>query len=248
MSKLRIEYEDEHILVVYKPAGLLSQKSKKGDLCVTDLVHAYYKSRGYGSMYAGLIHRLDRPVGGPLLIAKTKRAAELFSRAVKNRRVQKTYKAIVFGIPEITCTRLVHYIRNTDGMVAGIGTEENREFKLSELELELIKSGRFHDIALFENSFSLVSVNLITGRKHQIRAQLSAIGHPIVGDSKYFNIEGAERKNFSGEVLSGMNECNFLPWGEIALYCDYLGFRHPLDNGRLVEVRIEYPRHWIKIP
>ncbi len=240
MSKMRIEYEDEHLIVVYKAAGVLSQGDKTGDPSITDYVRGYLEEKGAKAPYIGLIHRIDRPVAGLVILAKSKRAADLMSRLLRNDRVRKRYLAVVFGLPTQEKGTLKHYILEKEENGHSIAFDEKKNgAKESILEYEVLGSAKMHDIKEFEEKFSLVSIRLITGRKHQIRAQFSAIGHPIVGDSKYFT--QAEK------IKEKMLKCNFLPWGEIALCSNYISFPHPLKNGNIIEVQSPYPEHWVEI-
>ncbi len=236
---MRIEYEDEHVLIVYKPAGVLSQGDITGDLSVIDFAQKYLNTKDP----VFLIHRIDRPVSGLLTIAKSKRAAELFSRLLKKGKIHKKYTAIVFGIPQPLNGELKHVLLEREGEPTlaynEIPVNENpKNFKEAVLKYEVVKSAKFHNIKEFENSFSLISVELITGRKHQIRTQFASIDCPVVGDSKYFNQAEQVRKK--------MLDVSFLPRGEIALSATYLGFSHPLKNGNIVEVKIPVPEYWVK--
>lgn len=239
LSKSRIEYEDEHVLIVYKPAGVLSQGDHTGDASIVDLAQKLIGTKD--PVY--LIHRIDRPVSGLITIAKTKRSAELFSRLLKKGRIRKKYNAVVFGIPTQTSGELKHYLLEREGEPTlafdGVPKNDNpKKYKEAVLKYEVLKSSKFHSIKEFDNSFSLISIELITGRKHQIRTQFAHIGCPIVGDSKYFSQ--------ADDVKKKMLDVSFLPRGEIALSAVYLGFPHPLKNGNIVEVKIPTPEHWVK--
>ncbi len=240
MSKIRIEYEDEHLIVVYKSAGVLSQGDRNNEPSIIDYVRLYLKGKpGTVEPYVGLIHRIDRPVAGLLLLAKSKRAAELMSRLFRNDRVRKKYLAVVFGKPQDEKGILKHYLLEKEGSSTKAFKEKGAGLKESQLEYQVLGSTKLHDIDEFDGTLSLISVRLITGRKHQIRSQFSAIGCPIVGDSKYFT----QPEKLKEKML----KCNFLPWGEIALCSNYISFPHPLKNGKIIEIEIPYPRHWVKI-
>ncbi len=239
---VRIEFEDDNLLVVYKPAGVLSQKDKTGTPSIVEFVKDHLTKKGAKEIYAGLVHRIDRPVAGLLVIGKNKRATELVSRLFKRDRVRKKYSAIVFGKLDKPKGELKHFLLEREGettLAFDKLPKDNKKYKEAVLEYEVIGCGKYHDIDAFDKVFSLVSVRLITGRKHQIRAQFTAIGHPIIGDSRYFTQ--------SGLVKDKMLKCNFLPWGEIALCANYISFPHPLDNGKIIEVQTALPDHWIKI-
>lgn len=242
MSKVRIEFEDDNLMVVYKPAGVLSQRDKSGEDSIVEFVKDHLARKGVKDVYAGLVHRIDRPVAGLLVIGKNKRATELMSRLFKRDRVRKKYSAIVFGEIEQKKGELKHFILERDNettIAFDTLPKDKNKYKEAVLEYEVLGSGQYHDIGAFNKTLSLVSVRLITGRKHQIRAQFSAIGHPIVGDSRYFTQTGMTKDK--------MLKCNFLPWGEIALCANYISFPHPLDNGKIIEVQAKLPDHWIKI-
>jgi len=239
MSKMRIEYEDSYIIVVHKPAGVLAQDDDSGDVSVVQYARSYFASNGSGVPYVGLIHRIDRPVSGLMIVAKDKRSAGLFSRLLQRGRIRKKYQAVVFGSPPYESSSLKNYILERQKETSLVFEKASSKTKEAVLEYELISSGVFHDIRDYGGKFSFLSIRLITGRKHQIRAQLSAVGNPIVGDSRYFNTNVVLTKK--------MLKCNFLPKGEIALCANYISFPHPLLNGKIVEVQTAIPDYWVKI-
>jgi 23S rRNA pseudouridine1911/1915/1917 synthase len=243
MSKMRIEYEDQYVMVIYKPAGVLSQDDESGDVSVVQYASQYLAMSGNlpkgQSPYVGLIHRIDRPVSGLMIVAKDKRSAGLFSRLLQRGRIRKKYQAIVFGLPSNKSARLENYILERQKESSLILENPSPKSKQAILEYEVLSSGIFHDIKDYGGVFSLLSIRLITGRKHQIRAQLSAMGNPIVADSRYFNTNIELRKK--------MLKCNFLPKGEIALCANYISFPHPLMNGKIIEVQTAIPDYWVKI-
>lgn len=231
MFNLDIKYEDEHVVIVNKPAGILSQKDISKDKAIVDYIQQY---KGYE--YLALLHRLDRPVSGLIMLAKHKRAARLFSKAIKEGKIYKKYYAVVFGIPK--SKELKHFMLDGDNNTVSIYDNYIDGAKEIVLEYKVLSSMKCHDISYYKGSFSVLDVTTYTGRKHQIRAQLSHIGHPIVGDSKYFNNKDLESK---------MLKCNFLSKGEIALCAYYLKFKHPLFSGKEVIVEMAYPNYWLKI-
>jgi 23S rRNA pseudouridine1911/1915/1917 synthase len=244
MSKIEILYEDEHILVPLKPAGVLSQKDRIGEGALAEILREQNPSLKNIELHP--VHRLDRPVSGPLILSKSKRAAELFSRAFRDDKIWKKYIAVVFGVPRSLDSELKHFIFAPQNKEVTVSSSEKPDYKEALLEYKLIipVKATVSDLNIFDNKFSFLEVKLITGRKHQIRAQLSAIGHPIVGDSKYFNVSGAERKAFDKTTTDKMLKASFLPKGEIALYCSYLSFKHPLKHGKLVEINVQQPLSW----
>ncbi len=169
-----IIYLDNHLMVLHKPAGMLVQRDRTGDESLLDLARAYLKKRFNkpGNVYLGLVHRLDRPVSGVIVFARTSKAAARLSAQFRERRVEKVYRAVVEG--EIAAAGEL-----TDRMIRSGATSRieegdgGREARLSFRRL-LCGHGR-----------SLVEINLGTGRHHQIRLQLAHTGHPIIGDFRY---------------------------------------------------------------
>lgn len=238
-SNLRILYEDEFVIVVFKEAGVLSQKNKFDTVSLNDMVLDYLKNT-YCSDYVGLLHRLDRPVAGPIMFAKTKQSARLFSKQFKDNKIFKKYYAIVFGKTN-DAERLEAFLDDKTDNVQ-ISKELKLNFKPAILEYKLIKTLKMNTIDIFDNYLSLLDIKLITGRKHQIRAQLANIGHPILSDIKYFNINN----NFNEAELKLMSDSTFLDRGHLALFCYYLSFNHSLKSGKRVEIILDYPQNWPK--
>ena len=212
-SAIEILYEDNHLLAVNKPAGVLSQADATGDVPLLAAAKAYLKEKygKPGNVFLGLVHRLDRPVAGVLIFARTSKAAGRLSAAFREGRVEKTYHAVVAGVPTPQRGTLRHWLckiaaqRRT--MVVRPDTPGAR---LAVLDYRVMAASA---------AGSLVAVRLHTGRSHQIRVQLAAMGHPILGDLKY----GAAAP---------------LPAGNIALYACRLQVAHPTRNETL---RIEAP-------
>lgn len=179
MESLNVLYEDNHLIAVYKPAGILVQGDKSGDISLLDEVRIYIKKKydKPGNVFVGLVHRLDRNVDGIVLFAKTSKGASRISEQIREHTVKKTYHAWVHGTPKASQANLVHFlVHNESNNLSEIFDTEKANSQKAELSYELIKT---------EGEFSLLKVNLKTGRHHQIRAQLSYMGHPIVGDIKY---------------------------------------------------------------
>ncbi len=179
MPDLQILYEDNHLLAVFKPAGLLTQGDKTGDISLLELtkqwlIEKYHKP---GKAFLGMMHRLDRPVAGVVLFAKTSKAANRLSLQFRARTVQKSYLAVLQGLVTPESGRLRHYIRKRPG---------NRRVQIARQPFEDAQNAELRYTVLeYADGNSLVYVRLHTGRHHQIRAQFSAIGHPILGDRKY---------------------------------------------------------------
>ena len=168
MNNLKILYEDNHIIVVIKPYNVPVQADSSNDLDMLTIIKNYIKEKYNkpGNVYLGLVHRLDRPVGGVMVFAKTSKAASRLSEEVRTNKIHKTYLAVVHGILDKKCDKLINKMSYID--------EKNG--KEAVLEYKVIKE---------EDNLSLLKINLITGRHHQIRLQLSNINHPIYGDQRY---------------------------------------------------------------
>lgn len=211
---VEILYEDNHVIVVNKRPGELVQPDTTGDPALEDTVKAYIKVKYNkpGAVFLGVVHRIDRPVGGAVLLAKTSKALVRLNEQLKQRQFQKTYWAIVENKPADGSTEgeLRHYIvRNgkTNRSMAydtlnAIPKNLQSEAKEAKLRYKLLASGdRYH----------LLEIELLTGRHHQIRCQLSKIGCPIKGDLKY----GASRSNKDGGI---------------SLWAKRLTFEHPVTH------------------
>ena len=175
---IEIIYEDNHLLAVSKPKGLLSQEDYTGKPDLLTLCKEYLK-REYnkpGNVFLGLLHRLDRPVSGVMLLAKTSKAASRISEQIRQKRVKKTYLAVVEAeAPENGL--LTHYLKkHKDTNVTQVVSRQSKRAKLAELMFDRID---------YKNGLSLLKITLITGRPHQIRVQLAHEGLPIRGDKKY---------------------------------------------------------------
>jgi 23S rRNA pseudouridine1911/1915/1917 synthase len=193
-------HEDNHLLVLYKPAGLVMQRGTGAGPNMADMAKAWLKERHNrpGRVFAGIVHRLDGPVAGVLVLARTSKAASRLSLQFRTGAVEKTYLAVVQGRPEPFSGRLVHRLvrRGRYSIPALPHAGGGQDASLSYRVLETRPGG------------SLVEVKLETGRRHQIRAQLAAVGCPVTGDVGY----GAPRG---------------LPHGCIALLARRLAFVHP---------------------
>ena len=181
MQDLKVIYEDNHIMIVEKIPNIPSQADKTGDIDLLTLVKKYLKEKYNkpGNVYLGLVHRLDRPVGGIMVFAKTSKAAARLSNQVRERILKKKYLAVVDGKIEKQTGILEDYLyKDERHNISKVVKKEKKNAKLAKLDYEVIKYNEVKDL-------SLVKVNLHTGRHHQIRVQLSHFGHSIFGDQKY---------------------------------------------------------------
>jgi len=187
---MEIVYEDNHIVVVNKAAGEIVQGDKTGDTPLSEMVKQYLKEKYNkpGNVFCGVVHRIDRPVSGLVIFARTSKALERLNKILREGEIHKTYRAVVEGHPAQKEALLENWLVS-DGRInkTFVTDSRNRDAKLSRLEYRTVEEG---------DRYSLLEINLLTGRKHQIRAQLSAIGHPIKGDLKY----GARRSNRDGGI------------------------------------------------
>ena len=181
MQKLNVIYEDNHIIVVEKPVNIPSQGDKTGDIDMLTLVKRYIKEKYNkpGEVYLGLVHRLDRPVGGVMVFARTSKAAARLSEQVRNKDFKKKYLVIVDGKFEKNKGTLEDYLlKNEKTNTSKVVKEGTKNAKLAILDYEVLKYNE-------EINLSVVKVNLHTGRHHQIRVQMANAGHSICGDQKY---------------------------------------------------------------
>lgn len=212
-GKVNVIYEDNHLIVLEKPRNVLVQADNTKDLDLLTMVKSYLKEKYHkpGNVYLGLVHRLDRPVGGVMVLAKTSKAAGRLTNSIKNHQLQKTYLAVL-------CGRLV---RN--------GTLEDYLEKDVKLNKTVISNtGKYarldYEVLDYKEGKTLVKINLVTGRSHQIRVQFAARNLPLWGDQKY------NKKAIVGE--------------QIALWAYKIKFEHPVTK-EILEFKIkpkdEYP-------
>ena len=186
----RILFEDNHLLIVNKLPSEIVQGDKTGDVCLLDDVKSYIKDtyNKPGNVYAGLVHRIDRPVSGAVIFAKTSKALSRMTIKVKEREFSKTYLAIVKNKPPKDEDELSNYmIKNEAQNKSYIVDSKTKGAKLAQLRYRVVGTSE---------SYYLLEVELITGRHHQIRAQLAHIGCPIKGDLKY----GFPRSNADASI------------------------------------------------
>ncbi|GIZ08643.1 RluA family pseudouridine synthase [Flavobacterium sp. UMI-01] len=207
-DNLQVLHEDNHIIVINKRVGDIVQGDKTGDKPLSDIVKEYIKVKYNkpGEVFLGVVHRLDRPTSGIVVFARTSKALSRLNELFKNRETQKTYWAVVKNKPPKPQDKLVHFLkRNEKNNTSKAHLKEVPESKLASLDYTIIKE---------LTNYFVLEINLHTGRHHQIRAQLAAIGCPIKGDLKY----GFDRSN---------------PDGGIHLHAQKLTFTHPVSKENL---------------
>jgi len=204
-SGIDIIYEDNHLLVAKKPVNMLSQADGTGDLDILSILKEYIKKRYNkpGNVFLGLVHRLDRPVGGVMVFARTSKAASRLSEQIRTRGFEKTYLAVIHGTPSEKKGSLEHYLdKDSASNTVKVVSSSDSGAKKAVLEYRVTDS---------RSGLSLVEINLKTGRPHQIRVQFSYIGHPLFGDQKY------------GTQINK-------PGQQIALWSARIAFRHPTSK------------------
>lgn len=212
--KINIIYEDNHIIVVEKFPNILVQKDNTNDLCLTDYIKDYLKDKYNkpGNVYLGLIHRLDRPVGGIMVFAKTSKAASRLSKSIQNKEFKKTYYAVVEG-STLEYDEYNDYIYKDSNTNTSYITTKDKG-KIASLSYTTIKH---------TDNLSLVEINLITGRSHQIRVQFSYHNHPLIGDQRY-------NKNAQANT-------------NIALFAKKVEFIHPTTK-ELLSFELDLPNRY----
>ncbi|MGM9774233.1 MAG: RluA family pseudouridine synthase [Candidatus Egerieousia sp.] len=236
----RILYEDNHYLILNKRSGEIVQGDKTGDECLAETLKAFVAQRDSkpGAVFMGVAHRLDRPVSGAVLFAKTSKGLERINALLRNGGVHKTYWAVVCSQPPVSesqsqdgWTGLTSWLyrnekQNKTYIYKGKihKTPEGQEiapkgYKAAKLKYRFIKA---------TDRYFIVEVQLLTGRHHQIRAQLASIGCPIKGDLKY----GAPRSNKDGSI---------------SLHARYLEFKRPIGDGQTIQVTAPLPEEFSKI-
>ncbi len=199
-DNLQILHEDNHIIAINKRVGDIVQGDKTGDIPLSEVVKEYIKEKYKkpGEVFLGVVHRLDRPTTGIVVFARTSKALTRLNEMFSNRETQKTYWAIVKNKPEKEQDTLVHFLKRN---------EKNNTSKAHIKEVEASKKAILDYTLLKQlDNYSALEINLHTGRHHQIRAQLAAIGSPIKGDLKY----GFERSNTDGGIHLHSRKLNFI--------------------------------------
>lgn len=204
---INIIYEDNHLLVIDKPAGVLSQEDKTGSPDVLTLCKQYIKKKYKkpGDVWLGLVHRLDQPVSGVMVLAKTSKAASRLSEQVRNRSIKKKYWAFVYGMTPESQTLKHHLVKDEKANFVKAFNSSKSFTKPAELSFRTVKTSK---------DYSIVEIDLVTGRPHQIRVQMNKVGFPLWGDYKY------------GEVDTG-------PGKTLGLRAIKLEFIHPTTKKKL---------------
>ena len=216
MSIVKVLYEDNHIVAVLKPAGVLTQGDSSGEESLMDMVKKYLKEKYKkpGNVFLGLVHRLDRPVSGIILFAKTSKGASRLSEQFRSHEIEKIYQAIVIGRPKENREALTNFL-SKDGKT---------------LKAEKSSSGKeavlYYEVVFSNDKYSLLKIKLETGKFHQIRAQLSLVSLPILGDVKY-----------GGEKWENENI--------IALSATAISFKTATED-KEIKLSISLPKEWGK--
>jgi 23S rRNA pseudouridine1911/1915/1917 synthase len=212
-----IVYQDQHLICVCKPARTPVASEDSGDVTLLDQVRQWNAARQDPGKkgYCVPIHFLDRPVSGVILFALSSKGASRLNEQFRNHKIRKTYLALVQGVPLPTQQKLIHWLAK-DG-------DQNRSYPVVEGDSEGKKCILSFQVRAQSPTHSLLEVNPVTGRSHQIRAQLSAIGHPIFGDKKYGSAVGWD--------------------GRIALHARKIMFQHPVSKEELV-LEAPCPSYW----
>ncbi len=215
MEDLIILHEDNHIIVVLKPQNIPSCEDESKDADMLTIIKEYIRKTydKKGNVYLGLVHRLDRPTGGVMVFAKSSKAASRLSEQLRDGDFEKRYFAVLAGIPKEEKATLTHYMKkNPVNNMVYVCPPTVSGAKFAELEYSILET---------VDELALADVRLHTGRTHQIRVQMSAIGTPVYGDMRY----GGEKAKK----------------GFLALWAYYLSFTHPVSKERMV-FRVEPPK------
>lgn len=220
MRGIEVIYEDNHLIAVNKKAGDIVHSDETGDHTLEEDVKEYIKVRYNkpGEVWLGTLHRLDRPVTGVTIFARTSKAAERMSKLFQKKGITKIYYAITKNTPDPLFGKLSNYlVRDEMTNKVKVKSKPSADAKLAELEYEVV--GHL-------DASSLIKINLLTGRHHQARAQLAKIGCPILGDLKYGSTIPIHDKS-------------------IALHCKEMNFIHPVTNEE-IKIEADFPKivHW----
>ena len=216
-DNLLVLHEDNHIIIINKRAGDIVQSDKTGDKPLNDVVKEYIKEKYNkpGNVFLGTVHRLDRPTSGIVIFARTSKALERLNKMLREKSIKKTYFAVIKDKLKRKENTLINFLKKNP---------KNNKSKAFPKEIEGSKKAILHYKVIKElTNYSLLEIDLETGRHHQIRCQLSTIGHPIKGDLKY----GFARSNKNGSIH---------------LHARKISFTHPV-NKELIEVTAPLPKN-----
>jgi 23S rRNA pseudouridine1911/1915/1917 synthase len=240
---IKVLYEDNHIIAVVKPAGVLTQGDRTGDENLMDMVKSYLKDKYKkpGNVFLGLVHRLDKPVQGIVLFGKTSKGASRLSEQFRNHTIQKTYHAIVVGKPKEQKGNIKEQVNKISFFAEGFTNKTDQELlaeikkatktRTAELSYEVVKYGRPFDTAQGKSCYTLLKILPKTGRFHQIRIQMQQMGCPILGDTKYPSAS-------SGQVSKEWQDKN-----SIALAATAIIFKTATDD-KVINLEIPLPEGW----
>jgi 23S rRNA pseudouridine1911/1915/1917 synthase len=235
MSILKVLYEDNHIIAVVKPAGVLTQGDRTGDTCLMDMVKDYLKEKYKkpGNVFLGLVHRLDKPVAGIVLFGKTSKGAGRLSEQFRNHTIQKTYHGIVLGKLKQQKGEIKEKVNKISFFAEGFTDKSDEELlaeikkatktRTAELSYEVIKSN---------DKYSLIKILPKTGRFHQIRIQMSGMGNPILGDAKYAD------SSIVRQATGGWKDKK-----SIALCATAISFKLATED-KIINLEISLPEGW----
>lgn len=218
-----IIYEDEHMIVVYKPVGIATQTARVGQQDMISELKNYLAGKpeyqGKGDPYLGVVHRLDQPVSGILVFAKNQKTAAGLSAQASSKKMGKYYYAVIYGVPGKEEEKLENYLYKDGG--ANRSFVVKGDFPRAKKAVLIYKKIRTMMILEKEQEVSLLEIQLLTGRHHQIRAQLSHSGMPLLGDSKY----GSEKSKLLGREIG----CR-----DVALCAYKLSLQHPVTKEEML--------------
>ena len=199
-ENVQVLFEDNHIIIINKRSGDITQGDKTGDTPLSDVVKEYIKEKYNkpGAVFLGVVHRLDRPTSGVIIFAKTSKALERLNKMLRDKTIKKTYWAVVKNHPKKEKNTLINFLKkNPKNNKSSVFSREIIDSKKAVLHYQVIKK---------LDNYTLLEIDLETGRHHQIRAQLAAIGFPVKGDLKY----GFSRSNKDGSIHLHARKIEFI--------------------------------------
>jgi 23S rRNA pseudouridine1911/1915/1917 synthase len=232
---IKVLYEDNHIIAVYKPAGVLTQGDKSGEISLMDQVREYLrdKYKKPGNVFLGLVHRLDKPVAGIVLFGKTSKGASRLSEQFRNHTIQKTYHGIVVGKPKQEKGTIKEKVNKISFFAEGFTNKTDQELlaeikkatktRTAELEYQVVEAGA---------KYTLIKILPKTGRFHQIRIQMQQMGCPILGDRKY-----------SDPSIVRQTSTDWQDSKSIALCATAISFKSATED-KTINLEISLPESW----